>query len=294
MDFKNLKTFRHVVENESFMRAAEELNYAQSTVTMQMQKLESELGVQLIERGKNFGLTEAGRMLYEKSLHLVEGMEMLQVQLSDLRNGETGHVRIGVTEPTGSYRLPRILHLLLEKQPKIEVSVDFGNTSLLSEKLRGREIDFALCSTSDLQPDLHYEPLFDERFVVLLPENHPLHDKEAVDPEDLRVYRLLITADNCPYRRKLDRALQERGAFPQKRMVVGSMTALKYYVQNGLGIALIPEITVDPLPSGTLVRPMTGNTLDMSFGIISRSAQCTLSSAALKAYEYIKSELREN
>lgn len=59
MDLKTLKTFQMIVKYGSFIRTAQEMNYAQSTVTMQIQKLESELGVQLIERGKEIGLTEA-------------------------------------------------------------------------------------------------------------------------------------------------------------------------------------------------------------------------------------------
>lgn len=64
MDLKTLKTFQTIVNFGSFNRAAEEMNYAQSTVTMQIQRLESDLGCQLLERGKQITLTEAGRLLY--------------------------------------------------------------------------------------------------------------------------------------------------------------------------------------------------------------------------------------
>ncbi len=95
MDLKTLKTFQLIVSLGSFNRAAEELNYAQSTVTMQIQKLESDLGVQLIERGKGLQLTIAGRLFHERSLQIVKDLERLQSRISDLLLGEAGHIRLG-------------------------------------------------------------------------------------------------------------------------------------------------------------------------------------------------------
>lgn len=108
MDFKALITFQTIVSTGSFNRAAEELNYAQSTITMQIQKLESQLGVQLLERGKGISLTEAGRLFHEQSLLIVKDMGRLQSSLAEMKSGEAGSVRLGATDPTASYRLPRL------------------------------------------------------------------------------------------------------------------------------------------------------------------------------------------
>lgn len=186
MDIKTLKTFQMIVNYGSFIRAAEELNYAQSTVTMQIQKLESDMGIQLIERGKKIKLTEAGRMFYEQSLHIVKDMEQLQENMDNLQRGTAGDLRIGVTEPTASYRLPEILKRFLTHYPNIRVSVEFGNTPTLSERVLKGDIDLALCSAPDLGTELYFEPLFRERFVVLMPENHPLAQKKRLGR---RIYR---------------------------------------------------------------------------------------------------------
>jgi LysR family transcriptional regulator, regulator of the ytmI operon len=263
MDLKTLKTFHMIVKYGSFIRAAEEMNYVQSTVTMQIQKLESELGVQLIERGergKKTRLTEAGRLFYEESLPIVKNMEQLQLNLSELQFGERGHIRLGVTEPTASYRLPSILKRFLSEFPKIHISVDIANTPTMSERVFKGDLDLALCTSPVLGSDLYFEPLFQENFVVLMPQNHPLAQQAVITPEDLRRYRLLITSETCPYRRKLEMVLQESGNSPTDTMEIGSMTALKYYVESGLGIALVPEIVLksDP-PSGTTVRTISGS-----------------------------------
>jgi DNA-binding transcriptional LysR family regulator len=293
MDLKTLKTFQMIVNYGSFIRVAEEMNYAQSTVTMQIKKLESDLGVQLFERGKKIRLTEAGRLFHEQSLQIIKHMEQLQSNISDLQLGEAGNIRLGVTEPTASYRLPAILERFLSHFPKIRISVDIANTPTLSERLLKGDIDIALCSAPELGSALYFEPLFKEKFVVLMPENHPLAQKAVIAPDDIREYRLLITSATCPYRRKLEMVLQDSGNISLDTMEIGSMTALKYYVESGLGIALVPKIVTETVPNGTTVRTMTGSLIEMTFGILCKTSEYPLKLAISKLYRFFKQELYE-
>ncbi|MCP1308627.1 LysR family transcriptional regulator [Paenibacillus tyrfis] len=292
MDLKMLKTFQMIVHHGSFIRAAEEMNYAQSTVTMQMQKLESDLGVQLIERGKKIRLTEAGRLLYEQSLPIVRDMERVQQNMSELQWGMAGSLRLGVTEPTASYRLPAVLKKFLTLYPKIRIAVEFGSTPALSERLLQGDIDLALCSAPDLGAELYFEPLFKEPFLVLMPEDHPLAKQEIVEPDQIRDYPLLITSATCPYRRKLEMVMQDAGGMPSNTMEIGSMTALKYYVAGGLGIALVPKITVNSLPEGTTARAISGDLIEMTFGLLCKTSEVPLKLAGAKLYQFLKQELR--
>ncbi|MFB5268262.1 LysR family transcriptional regulator [Paenibacillus enshidis] len=280
-----------IVQHGSFIRAAQEMNYAQSTVTMQMQKLEAELGVQLIERGKEIGLTEAGRLFYDQSLQIIKNMEHLQTRLSDLKSGESGHIRLGVTEPTASYRLPAILGKFMSIYPNIRISVDISNTPALSERILKGEIDFALCTAPELESGLFYEPVFQEEFVALMPENHPLAQKEVIIPEDFQGYRLLITSATCPYRRKLEVVLQEKGNVLLDTMEIGSMTALKFYVENELGVALVPKIMVQKETKGVTVRMVSGNLIHMTFGMLCKESAYPFQLAGQKLYKYLKEEL---
>ncbi|KAE8561882.1 LysR family transcriptional regulator [Paenibacillus polymyxa] len=291
MDIKALKTFQMIVNCGSFMRAAETLNYAQSTVTMQIQRLESDLGVQLIERGKKIKLTEAGRMFYEQSLHIVKDMEQLQENMENLQKGTAGDIRIGVTEPTASYRLPEILKRFLNHYPYIRISVEFGNTPTLSERILKGDVDIALCSAPDLGTELYFEPLFKENFVVLMPEHHPLAQKECIGPSDLQGHRLLITSSICPYRRKLEMVMKEHGITTLDTMEIGSMTALKSYVECELGIALVPQILVHPVPAGTAVRQLSGSLIDMTFGLLCKATEAPLKLASARLYSVLKKEL---
>lgn len=295
VDLKTLKTFQMIVKYGSFVRAAKEMNYVQSTVTMQIQKLESELGIQLIERGygKEFRLTEAGRLFHDQSLQIVRNMEQIQTNLSNLQLGETGHIRIGVTEPTGSYRLPGILKGFMSRYPNIRISVEFANTPMLSERILRGDLDFSLCSAPDLGTDLYFEPLFKEEFVALMPENHPLAVKEVLSPEDIQGYRLLITSATCPYRRKLEMVMQETGNLTLDTMEIGSITALKFFVESGLGIALVPKIIAQPVSMGTTIRTIHGSLIYMTFGLLCKASAYPLQLASQKLYQYLKLHLRE-
>lgn len=291
MDLKTLKTFQAIIQSGSFNRAAEELNYAQSTVTMQIQKLESDLGVQLLERGRGVHLTEAGRLFYEQSQRIIKDMERLQGSLSDLRTGESGNVRIGASDPTASYRLPQLLHHFMNRFPKIEISVDIAATPVLCERLLRGELDMLLCSAPEMGKELHFEPLFMEEFVLFMPENHPLAAEPEIIADRLRGHRLLVTASNCPYRKKLESILQEFAGPPLNTMEIGSMTALKFYVESGMGIALVPEVVLQPLPAGMVKRKLEGSAVNMICGLTCRIADFPLRAASLSLYEYLKREL---
>jgi len=295
MDLKAIKTFHLIAKHESFIRAAEELNYSPSAVTMQIRKLESDLGVTLIERGKPFRLTEAGRLFREQSLPLIRHMEQLQAIMADWETGEAGHVRLGVTEPTASHRLPGLLKTFLERHPNIRISVDIADTPTLADRVLRGDVDLALCSSPDAGEELYYEALFKEPFAVLLPENHPLARKAAIDARDFREHRLLVTSAVCPYRRKLEMTLKDAGNVPADVMEIGSMSALKHYVAGGLGIALVPEISLDPLPRGTVVRPLgEGLSVDMAFGMLYPKTGAPFTRAATRLYRFLKHELRQN
>ncbi|OAS16428.1 LysR family transcriptional regulator [Paenibacillus oryzisoli] len=289
MDIKTLKTLHMIVKYGSFHQAAEELNYAQSTVTMQIQKLEVDLGVQLLDRGKKIRLTEAGQLFYEESLEIVKRMERLQTNLSQLQLGEVGSVRIGLTEPTASYRLPLLLKEFMTMYPRIRVSLEIASTPALFESLLHGNIDFACGSAPEVGTDLYFHPLFSERFVALIPEEHPLSQYEELEPSLFQRHRLLITSATCPYRRKLEMILQELGHIDLDTMEIGSITALKTYVENGFGFSLLPEIVLDPLPRGTKSLPVSGASIDMLTGLIYKSAP--LSYASGQFFRFLKEKL---
>ncbi|MNI78714.1 HTH-type transcriptional regulator GltR [compost metagenome] len=129
---------------------------------------------------------------------------------------------------------------------------------------------------------------------MLVPDNHPLAAYASVTPEAIRDHRLLITSKTCPYRNKLEMLLQETGIMPVETMEIGSMGALQYYVQKGMGIALMPKAGLNPPPQGTTVLEMGSSSIHMSCGLLCKASEYPLKQAGARLYQFMKSELTDN
>lgn len=294
MDIRTIRTFQTIVRLGSFQRAAEELQYGQSTVTMHVQKLESDLGVKLLERGKKLQLTEAGRLFNQKADLLLKDYDYLHATMTELIQGEAGLIRLGAMEPTASYRLPGIIGPFLKQHPKVQVSIQINNTSVLSQMLNDGLIDLAICSAPETGLGQTFEPLFSERLGLLVPETHALSTKQPIYLRDLQDEVLLMTTAVCPYRKKLENSLLEKNASPYMGMEIGSMAALKYYVQANFGVAVVPVITASPAPVGTVLRPIHDLDSGLVTGLLFKQGGSFISSAADKLIDVLRKGLQRS
>ncbi|MNH98526.1 HTH-type transcriptional activator CmpR [compost metagenome] len=292
MDIRNIKTFQTIIRLGSFLRAAEELQYGPSTVTMHIQKLESDLGVKLLERGKKLTLTEAGRLFHQNADMLLKDYDFLHTSMAELIQGEAGIVRLGVMEPTASYRLPQILGPFVQLYPKVKISIQIGNTTILGQMLNEGSIDLAICSTPDTGLENTFEPLFNEQLALLVPATHPLATKEVIFLRDLKNENILITNTLCPYRQKLESSLLEKGGSPYTGMEIGNMAALKFYVQANFGIAVVPVITAIPNPEGTVLKKINDLDSGLVTGMLRKQSGNSFSSAAEKLIAILRKELQ--
>jgi DNA-binding transcriptional LysR family regulator len=266
-----MQTFQAVVKHASFVRAAEELQYAQSTVTLHIQQLESELGVELFTRqGKKVKLTEAGLTLRDQVDHILGRVDTLRQSMQELGEGEAGHVRIGAIEPTASRRLPPVLFEFSRQRPKVRLAVEVEGSTTVSRRVASGDLDFGICSTPAPDLGLVYEPLVREQMGLLVPDVHPLADKEAVYLDDLGDSRFVLTEPNCAYRQLIQKSLQERGTNVFAAVEMGSINALVWAVRSRLGVAVVPLESVSPPPEGTVLREIEQIDIALSVGIVRR------------------------
>lgn len=272
MDFKALKTFHAIVELGGFQRAAELLRYAQSTITLQIQRLESDLGVKLFDRyGKRIQLTEEGRLLSMETGGLLNSIDEIKKLLQAASTGYAGRVRIAANEPTASIRLPSIIADFCIKRPQVQLSLDIGGTDAVAAKVAEGAADFGVCSPIQSQTDLVYEPLLEERFVLLMSTRNPLADKAGVTLDDLSGQRMLMKERTCHYRAMIEWSLMEKGNNPFTGIEIGSFEAIKRMVQEDLGVSFVPEATVAELPPGTIARTLVEADLTHSIGLLYKS-----------------------
>jgi DNA-binding transcriptional LysR family regulator len=295
MDIKAIKTFQTIVRLGSFQKAADELNYVQSTVTMQIQKLESDLGVKLIERGKSIQLTEAGRVFYEKADLLLKDIEYVKQSMYEWQHGDSGIIRIGAIEPMAIYRMPKILAPFCQKYPKIQISIEMNNTQRLTQMVKDGELDIAVCNTPELDHTISFQPLLTENVSLLIPDVHPFARKNDIYLSDLKNERLLLGAFVCNYRIHLENSLLEAGVRPNISLVVNSMSALKEYVQAGLGIAVIPDIIIgNPVPAGLVKKKIADLKLGVATGLVQKKDGLPNSKAVQRLIAAFKDYFQEH
>ena len=129
MDLRALKTFEACVRLGHFLKAAEELQYAPSTVTLQIQRLEADLGVSLFVRdGKRVIVTEAGRWLYHEASALLKSVGSLRQTVSDIAAGDNGSVRFAAIEPAASQRLAAVIAGFCKARPKVQLCMEVGGS----------------------------------------------------------------------------------------------------------------------------------------------------------------------
>lgn len=293
MDFRHMQTFQAVVKHASFVRAAEELQYAQSTVTLHIQQLEAELGVELFTRqGKKVKLTEAGRTLREQVDHILGRVDTLRQSMQELGEGEAGHVRIGAIEPTASRRLPPVLFEFSRQRPKVRLAVEVEGTATISRRVASGDLEFGICSAPAPGLGLVFEPLVREPMGLLVPENHPFAVKERMYVDDLGESRFVLTEPHCAYRQLIQRSLVERGTNVFAGVEIGSVNALVWAVRSGVGVAIVPLESVSPPPEGTVLREIEEIDIALSVGIVQRAGHNIESRAARELLALIHSCLR--
>jgi LysR family transcriptional regulator, regulator of the ytmI operon len=272
MDLRQLQTFQSVVEHGSFLRAAEALRYAQSTITLHIQQLEADLGVPLFARqGKKTQLTEAGRLLCAEAVQILGRVDALRRTMRELADGEAGYVRLGAIEPAASLRLPELLVPFCAERPRVRLALEVGGTRAIGQAVASGDLDLGIVSPPPASLGLVFEPLFVERMALLAPEAHPLARAETIDAHDLRGHRLLLTEQVCAYRQLVEQTLVAQGTNPYSGIEIGSMTALKCAVQQGLGIGIVPAIIACPAPQGTVLREIERLDLGLPVGLVRRA-----------------------
>lgn len=294
MELRHIYTFQAIVKEGSFLKAAEKLMYAQSTITLHIQQLEAELGVKLfIRQGKKVQLTEAGRSLQEQANSLVARAMALQQTMFDLVAGEAGHVRIGAIEPTASLRLPRLLAPFCQERPRIRLTIEVGNTRTISQRVAAGALDIGICSPPAAHLGLDFEPLFSEPLALLLPAQHPLASVETIRARDLAKQRLLLTEEDCSYRATIEKALLTRGTNPYTGLEIGSQETIKRAVQHGMGLTILPRATITPPPTRAIVREIDGLELSLPIGLVLLADEISPSRALEALLILLHKELRQ-
>ncbi|MFI9153624.1 LysR family transcriptional regulator [Streptomyces sp. NPDC053367] len=251
MELRLLVSFEKVATVLSFTRAAAELGYAQSSVTAQVRSLESALGAELFDRlGGHIRLTEAGARLLPYARQMIELAEEARAAVASAEE-PSGTLTVGTMESLTNHRLPPLLEYFHHRYPKVRLSLRTTIGDETRQALRQGTYDVGFLMEEETgHPGLESVVLTVEPLALVAAPGHAL-EGAAVTLAGLRAQSLLATEPGCAYRDLFERELGTSVPF----MEFGTIEATKRAAAAGLGVALLPEITVAAeLAGGSLVR----------------------------------------
>ena len=291
MDIKHLQTMEAIMTHGSYLKAAEALGYVQSTITLHVQQIEEELGVQLFEKqGRRMVLTQDGRVFWERARALVEQMASLKQAMSELSEGWLGKIRVGTIDSFFKKSVSPILMQFIREHPKVKVSLEFGGMLSISQRVSCGELDIGICPCPPHEPHLHFDPLKVEPLLLLLPAEHPLAVLNPIAPQDLVDAHLLLSEPICAYRAEVEKGLANAAIPLRPTLEIGDVGTIIQFVQGGLGIAFLPASAIDPAPPGTVVRSVAGLPLHITIGLLRQSRH--LGKSGEKLYEWLLKQLQ--
>ncbi|MDD2619672.1 MAG: LysR family transcriptional regulator [Syntrophomonadaceae bacterium] len=263
MEIKHLRTFAMIAKTGSFSHAAKELGYAQPTVSTHVLLLEKELNIHLFERlGHRIILTQEGEKLLNYAENILklcdEALEMVAVS----KNNEviSGKITIGANESFSVVRLPSIMKHFMQEHPMVDISLKFGTVKDIYEQLQNNSVDVAFFLTREVTySDLIIETLLTEPVVIVAAPDHPLLFQ---DSSGIRIFRdqdLIVTHENCTYRAMIDELLREAMVQPRSIIEINSIHAIKQLVISGMGVTILPRISVDYEISQNLLAELPWN-----------------------------------
>lgn len=237
--FQQLKLFEAVSRLGSFTRAAEELFLTQPAVSIQVKRLEAQVGMPLFEQvGKKSFPTTAGKTMYEASVDILNRVENLKISIEELKGTIKGSLQMSVVT-TAKYFIPRLLGTFLHQYPEVEPKLKFTNRARVIDRLMNNEDDFVIMGQIPDDDNLETYPFLNNILGIVASADHPLANKKNIKLEDLTKERYLIREAGSGTRIVFEQLLKENNVKIEPYMELGSSEALKQAVMVGLGIAIL-------------------------------------------------------
>lgn len=255
MEIRNIITFVRIAELQNFSKAAEQLGYSQSAVTMQIKQLEAELNTQLFERiGKRIKLTQAGSRLLPCALAVLDAVRQAE-DITREPGNLTGKLRIGTAESLLISVLPPIIIEFSRLCPHVELSTHTALVSDLFDMVRQNDIDllYFLDQRTNFTEWVKVVERRESAFFVTSPYS-PLAGKKNIPLERLVREPFLLTEKGVSYRYTMEQVLAQNGLALHPFLETGNTDIITRLLLQNRGVSFLPEFVVrDYLKSGRLV-----------------------------------------
>jgi DNA-binding transcriptional LysR family regulator len=267
MDINQLEVLVTVAQEQSFSRAAKALHRTQPAVSQAIRRLEVELGEPLFDRSSKDGtLTAAGRVLHEFAQQMLNLRHHAHTAIKELKDLHRGKLLLSANEYTVMYLLP-VLPVFRARHPHIKVEVKRGLASRIPSEILGREFEIGVVSYKPSDSSIaSVQVMTDELALIVAPE-HPLANKEVVSVKELGAESFIAHNVSSPYREKVVRTFEKYKTPLNISMEMPTLEAIKRFVEQGLGVALVPRLTAQTEIARKQVVALTVREMRLERGI---------------------------
>lgn len=231
-----------VAEAGNFTVAAEKVFVTQPTLSMQIQKLEDELGVQIFNRTKKpIRLTNVGEQILKQARNILAEAKRMDDIVAQEKGFIGGEFKLGILPTVMPTLLPMFLNTFINKHPKINLKIQELNTDSIINQLKEGKIDAGIAATPLKYDNIEERPLYYEPFIGYIPEQHRLNKVEQLMQEDLQDENILVLEEGHCFRNQALSfcSLKKNNAFDLKS---GSFETLINLSNEGLGMTLVPYL----------------------------------------------------
>lgn len=261
MNLRALQYLLALADVRHFSRAAERCHVSQPTLSTQIRKLEEELEVQLVERHpRQVMLTPVGEEIVGRARTLLSEMEAIRAIARRSRDPHSGTVRIGIFPTLAPYFLPHVIPRIRQTFPRLTLRLYEEKTEEVIHMLGEGRLDAGVLALPLAEDWLESRTLFEEPFVLAVPEGHALATRTEVSMADLADQELLLLEDGHCLREQALEVCQLTGAQEKLDFHATSMETLRHMVAANAGITLMPTLSIKPPLANTenlVTRPFS-------------------------------------
>ncbi len=268
----DLRAFVAVIDLEGFHRAAETLNLSQSALSRRIQRLESAVGAALLERTtRRVALTTAGRELLPLVRRMLDEFDSSLFAMREVGRQRGGQITLACVPTAAFYFLPSVIARFNEQYPNIRFRIlDLSANEGLESVARG-EVEFGINLLGASDPELTFEPLIEDPFVLACRRDHPLANRDLLTWSDLEGQPLVAVSRTSGNRILLDTALVRAGVRLSWSYEVTHLSTSLGLVEAGLGISVLPKLATPQADHPIIVtRPIQNPEVSRTIGVVRR------------------------
>ncbi len=234
-----------VAEHKNFTLAAEKCFVTQPTLSMQIQKVEEELDIQIFDRSKKpISLTEIGEKIVTQAKNIVNEAGRIKDIVDQQKGYIGGEFRVGIIPTVMPTLLPMFLNNFIKKYPKVSLIIEEQTTEEIIKRLKNGHLDCAIAATPLEEDFLKEIVMYYEPFVAYIPENHTSFDKKEIEISDLDLDHILLLQDGHCFRNGILNLCKSNQYIAENHFQLesGSFETLIKLADEGLGTTLLPYL----------------------------------------------------